>query len=506
MIASCKMSINQRDFLKVSGFALGAGTFPPLASAYSKSKPLPRNIIFLVTDGMSHGVVSLAEYFSKIARGRGTRWWSWLEDPSTHQAMMETRSLNSAVTDSAAAASAWGAGTRIFNRAINTLPDGTTLVPIGKLAMAAGKKLGLVTTARITHATPAGFLAAVPHRNMENEIAVQYLESGIDLLLGGGRYHFDADTREDSRDLIQGFRQKNYTFLESKDQLGKIGDAVKIIGLFDYDHLPYTIDHSSDQSLREKIPTLAEMTKAALDHLDRGDRGFFVQIEAARVDHAAHCNDIGALLWDQLAFDDAVAAAEEFASNRDDTLLVLCTDHGNSNPGLNGIGAEYEQSSRYLETILDYNRSLSSLQADLRWDMARGNMPSVKTLQNSFMLHFQVKAEKTYAEKMLAGLNKQIPDDTSDQQKNFFGIAGQILGNFNGVGWSGVTHTADICPLMARGPGIDAWRGFLKNSDVFHLLCASMGLRHQNPSMDYAAAKKFMTPLEPIKHGNWMDS
>src|SRR5690606_14792938 len=108
----------------------------------------------------------------------------------------------SPVTDSAAAASAWGSGSRIFNWAMNMLPDGRALTPIAPLAKRAGRAVGLVTTTRITHATPAGFAAAAPSRNLEDDIAPQYLDV-VDVLLGGGRRHFDSAQRRDKRDLLR---------------------------------------------------------------------------------------------------------------------------------------------------------------------------------------------------------------------------------------------------------------------------------------------------------------
>src|SRR5690606_5691167 len=104
--------------------------------------------------------------------------------------------------DSAAAGSSWGCGRRIPNGKINMTGDNEPLRPLGVIAKEGGKAVGLVSTCRITHATPASFAANVASRNMEDTIAEQYLERGIDVLLGGGLKQFSAETRGDNKDLV----------------------------------------------------------------------------------------------------------------------------------------------------------------------------------------------------------------------------------------------------------------------------------------------------------------
>jgi alkaline phosphatase len=112
----------------------------------------------------------------------------------------------------------------------------------------------------------------------------------------------------------------------------------KVLGLFYDSHLPYTIDHIHSDALKRTVPTLAEMTRKALEILGDAPNGFLLQVEGGRVDHAAHANDAASIMWDQLAFDDAVEVVYEFVAKRDDTLMIVTSDHGNANPGLNGMG------------------------------------------------------------------------------------------------------------------------------------------------------------------------
>src|SRR4029434_4694557 len=108
----------------------------------------------------------------------------------------------------------------------------------------------------------------------------------------------------------------------------------RVLGLFWSDHLPYTIDRNREPAMQSRVPTLAEMTSSALQNLSHSPDGFLLQVEGGRVDHAAHDNDAASMLHDQLAFDDAIGVALEFAKEHGDTLVIITTDHGTGNPGL----------------------------------------------------------------------------------------------------------------------------------------------------------------------------
>jgi alkaline phosphatase len=324
-----------------------------------------KNIIFMVSDGMSAGVPSLADEFGKLVRGKGSFWYQLLQSPDATLGFFDMAALNSLVTDSASASSAWGSGSRIFNGQINVLPDGTRLTPIAPIVKQAGKKVGLVTTTRITHATPAGFAAVQPRRDDEDDIAPQYLNV-VDVLMGGGLRHYASDRRKDGKDLIKTYQDAGYVFWNTRDQVISNARPQKVLGLFYDSHLPYTIDHIHSDALKRTVPTLAEMTRKALEILGDAPNGFLLQVEGGRVDHAAHANDAAGIMWDQLAFDDAVEVVYEFVAKRDDTLMIITSDHGNSNPGLNGMGDEYEASNKAMAMLQHAKCSFEELPKKLR--------------------------------------------------------------------------------------------------------------------------------------------
>jgi len=442
----------------------------------------PKSIIFMVSDGMSAGVPSLAEPFSQLVRSTGTYYWGLLRSESVARGFLDMASANSLVTDSAAAVSSWSTGERINNGKINVSPDGRKLTPIGRLVHQTGKRVGLVTTTRITHATPAGFVANATDRNREFDISPQYLEEEVDVLLGGGRRQFDGALRPDGVGLISSFREKGYSILDSRDSLIRGGNASgeRMLGLFGLDHLPFSIDRNANEELKKSVPTLAEMTRAALASLVQHSGGFLLQVEGGRIDHAAHSNDAGALLWDQLAFDDAIGVVLEFLKDQPDTLVVVTTDHGNANPGLNGVGAWYAESTQAFERLADAKASYGRLRSEIlrkRATAGAERKATTSVVHEVFARRLGIDLEDGEVAIISRMMDGEFPDEPSHQQRNIVGIVGQILGNYTGIGWTGVSHTADLVMTVAAGAGRSRFAGLQRNTDVFKHLAELLGVR-----------------------------
>ena len=184
---------SRRQFLKLSGLAGAASLLPAsksVAASSAQAAGPAKNLIFLMVDGLCNGTVGLAHHWKLRHEQTPLNWIQLFERVDFKRAYQETASASSPVTDSAAAASSWGSGQRVNNGSINVNASGQSLKPILSYAKEAGKATGLVTTCRITHATPAGFAANVTDREMEDQIALQYLEREVDVLLGGGARNF----------------------------------------------------------------------------------------------------------------------------------------------------------------------------------------------------------------------------------------------------------------------------------------------------------------------------
>lgn len=475
-------SLNRRDFLRTglaSSFLLAAGSRSLALSPAVRSEPgRARNVIFLVSDGMSLGTLTLAERYRRRFDGRGTHWLGLYTRPDLRRALMDTASANSLVTDSAAASSAWGCGCKVKNGSINITPDGRPQTPILAVAQAAGRAAGLVTTARITHATPAGFAAQADSRTDENSIAEQYLTRRIDVLLGGGADFFSAEKRPDRRDLFGEFAQAGYRVAREREALLAFSNTDRVLGVFGPDHLPFTLDARVDATLGARTPRLAEMARAALRRLEAHAGGFVLQIEGARIDHAAHGNDVGALVHDQLAFDDAVGEVLKFVEGRDDTLVIVTTDHGNANPGLNGTGGSFDSrggsygdTQKCFERLADFQRSntwvLQGLTADSTADAVRAR---VREANGIALIDDEV-------ELLQRALRKDPAPREGYRVRNPALITlGQLVSNYTSIGWTGTQHTSDFVELAAFGPGSEAVGGLIQNNEVFGIMTRALGV------------------------------
>lgn len=230
--------------------------------------------------------------------------------------LIETRSANSSVTDSAAAATALACGVRTNNGMVGMAPDGTRLRSIAEAAKAEGKAVGIVTTDAITGATPAGFSAHVPHRSQSGEILAQQIASGFDLFLGGGR-------RVLTEPLSEQLAAAGYELVEDVEALRSASG--KVFGLFAPGVMTAMVERRSGAPSSE--PTLPEMAAKALEVLDANPQGFFLMIEGAQVDKGNHAHDLPWATYELLAFDETVAQVLAWADAHPGTVVMITADH-----------------------------------------------------------------------------------------------------------------------------------------------------------------------------------
>lgn len=471
--------VNRRSFLKTGALGslfVGSGAFAHGGQAATTDTDRiahpgdAKNVIFLVSDGMSIGTLTMADLLLRRREGRHSHWAQLYQDDRARQGLMDMASLDSIVTDSAAAASSWGSGNRINNNAVNIGPDGEEYRTLCEIFRDAGKGTGLVTTTRITHATPAGFSINMEGRWMEDAIAAQYLEREYDVLLGGGTRHFHPDMRDDGTDLFGGFREKGYTVARTKADLMDWNAQGQILGTFFDSHVPYTLDHLNTPEFERDIPTLAEMTDRALERLSKNDSGFILQVEGGRVDHAAHSNDSAGLVYDQIAFDDAISRALAFAEGRDDTLIVITTDHGNANPGVNGIGSGYEDSNPMFDTLQDMKHTNN-------WVLARLDEDSTyREIQETVEEAWQFPITRRQAHILQESLQGKF-QAVYEARSRPSAVLSAIQANYTAINWIGSMHTSDYVELTALGPGSEAIGQFTRNTQLFDVMVEAAGVR-----------------------------
>ncbi|MHA2294695.1 MAG: alkaline phosphatase [Candidatus Hodarchaeales archaeon] len=268
-----------------------------------------RSVILMIGDGLGKEQVKLA------------KWVEVGKDGSLNMEQLPinlditTYSSNDQITDSAAAATALSTGQKTNNGMIALSPASERLETILELAKNKLKKsTGIISTARLTHATPASFISHEVSRDNEYEIARQIVEEqNVDVLLGGGRARFSLHSTT--------LKEKGYTTVENKTALEDVQSG-KVIGLFSSEHM--TSERNRD---REEDPSLAEMTSKAIEILSQDPNGFFLMVEGAQIDWAGHDNDGIDNALETIEFDKAVAVARNYAELDGNTLLIVTADH-----------------------------------------------------------------------------------------------------------------------------------------------------------------------------------
>lgn len=462
--------MNRRLFFKNGGLvSIGAllpkffvdETYNNSVSIVNKGKKA-KNIIMLVSDGMSSGTLNMADIYLSRKTGNGSLWLNLYRENKITRGLMDMASASSIVTDSAAASSSWGSGFRVKNGSLNIGVNNEEYLPIWQKFKRHGKSAGCVTTVPITHATPAGFCVSNKSRNSQPEIALQYLEQGFEVLLGGGQKYFDASKREDKKDVYQLYKEKNYQVVTTKEELNKSDTTKKILGVFDDDALPYSVDYNNSDSLKKNIPTLAEMTQKAISILNQNPNGFVLQVEAGKVDWAAHANDIAGLLFDQIAFDETIKVALDFAEKDKETLIIITTDHGNANPGI----IYGSKANSNFDSIEKYKTSNESL---LNSFSANTSTSDWKEIVNDKLGITLLDDDIAFLKKYYEGLKKE--DDGLYNYRNLpYKTFAEIQKKYNSIGWISMDHSADYTEIAMFGPGSEKLKPFIKNTDLHYFM------------------------------------
>lgn len=469
--------MRRRDFFRNTAFAAaGAAVLSPIHSIAGAGRrglsdrsagKLAKNIIFMVSDGMSIGTLSMANMLSERRDGRLSEWISLYHRGVVNRGLMDTASADSLVTDSAAASSSWGGGVRVNNGSLNVAPDGSRPTPIWQKFKAAGKAVGCVTTVPITHATPAGFCVNTESRSAQPEIALMYHDLRFDVMMGGGSEFFSAEKRKDKQDVFGKFAASGFQVAKTREEMLAIdaaGNDAPVLGVFHQDGLPYALDRENDATLKNNTPSLAEMVGVAIRRLQKNRKGFVLQVEAGKVDWAAHANDTGGLLYDQLAFDEALATVLAFAEADGDTLVVVTTDHGNANPGLFGGTKAFERVFEFKHTndwvLQGIDRDFTAAQVRERIEHAQG---------------YAITANE--AIQLLAHyVTDRNEDGLYNPYKLPFADLAAIQQKYTSIGWGSTGHSGDHVEVTAFGPGQELLKPFVRNTDMHNIMLEAAGV------------------------------
>jgi alkaline phosphatase len=395
----------------------------------------PRNLVLMVADGFGPAQLTLA----RLASPHGKLLLDELL-----VGKISTASEDSLVTDSAAGATAYACGLKTFNGGVAVKPDGKACATLLEAAKASGMRTGLVVTSELTHATPAAFAAHCVDRDEAAFIGRQMLESGVDVAMGGGMNIFKNYGMWD-------YATTHFNVITTKEELETAALARPLLGVFAANHFPYSIDGGH-------APSLEEMTVKAFPLL-ANKKGFFMMIEGSRIDHAAHSNDVAAMVQEVLAFDEALRAVVEYAEQTENTLVVVVADHETGGLGI-GRG--------------DYSYNVSAVHA-IHASIARiaSNVTAPYTQAKV------IAAVQRFTELWATGDEAFFPKDTIEAPTGVTAstIAGLITTYFNvktQTGWTTKAHTGVDVSLFAYGMGSSHFVGGIKSNDAVGRLMAEI--------------------------------
>jgi alkaline phosphatase len=271
-----------------------------------------RNVILIIGDGMGLAQMSFLAYSTD-------RPVAVEQFPVV--GLQKTHSASHLITDSGASATAIACGLKTYNNAIGTSADSLPCHTLLELAKAQGKATGIVVTSSIVHATPAAFFAHQSLRGFHEAIAENLLHIGVDYVVGGGQMYF-TNRFSDDRNLVEEMRKMGYTVSgydkKSFNAFSKRSDSKMAYFTAYSEPLPRM------QGREDLSPVVTHALRTLTAH---GDEGFFLMIEGSQVDFACHAQNAGYLLSEMKDLNGAIHTAYEYASRRDDTLVIVTGDH-----------------------------------------------------------------------------------------------------------------------------------------------------------------------------------
>jgi alkaline phosphatase len=453
----------------------------------------PKYVFYFIGDGLGASQRQISEYYYKHITGDDDAKLIMNQFPIA--GINTTYSANTLVTDSAAAGTALATGYKTNNGMISVLPDGTEVKTLLQAAQEKSMSTGLVTTTRVTHATPAVFGSHNPDRNDENAIAEDYLVNAVDFIAGGGVRHFipqdfQADSvdpagntikskRTDDIDLLEEFADADYDVFwgseGAEDFMGAdFTGKDKVLALFTYSHIPYEIDRVNDGMI---LPSLAEMTSAAVDALSSNENGFFLMVEGGRIDHACHANDVAGTIWDTIAFDEAVKVGYDFLQDHaDETLILVCADHETGGMGL-GFATNYFLNMEPIDLVK------TSIEDQTQYVYETGKRDEFfEFIVDQFGLtnlddreYYEISKAMDAVDTKGAAANIFIGVEYGSYDPVAVAVAHVVSERAN-LMWTTYAHTGTAVPLSAVGVNSGLFGGYKDNTEVGQAMAQAGGL------------------------------
>ena len=432
--------------------------------AFAQNATKPKYVFLFIGDGMSIPQRMVTEQFSKLTRGKGLAINSL-----DCQGVTTTSAADSFITDSAASGTAIACGEKTNNGRIGMNTDGTRrLESSAEVAKAAGKKVGMVTSVTINHATPAAFYAHNVSRVNYYQIGLDLIASDFDYFCGGGvAQNNKTDDPLYKGDIYDLAAEAGYIVARNRAEFEAIQPGMgKVLASGASNELPYDIDMGPDDI------HLVEFTRQAISMLEDGPNGFFLMVEGGLVDYMCHANDAAATIREVLALDECVELALDFAAKHPgETLIVVTGDHETGGLTLGFAGTAYQS---FIQNLAAQTCSQEAMQRKFN-DLKGKTFEEAKALitecsglvfdqPNEAKLGNLILTANEQAEIQRA-FERQFKDGGNDGHSLTTAVI-KMLDNKSAVGWTSGAHTALPVSTTASGVGAENFSNMLDNTNI----------------------------------------
>lgn len=380
-----------------------------------------------------------------------------------------TYDSTSVVPDSASTATSLSSGFKTLSGVIGMKEDKTTVTPyITEALKKKGMSVGIVSSVKIVHATPAAFYSHIDNRNKYDDIAVQMINSGFDLFVGGGgNKHFDPQIRPDKRDLYKEAAGKGFSVAKTGKEFLAAKPGQKIManlpGDIKDEALPYVMDRKQDDL------SLTQVVVKSTEILSANKKGFFLMVEEGKVDWACHANDTGAVIANMIDFDKAIATAVEFKKKHPNTLIIVTGDHECGGLGLS-MGLEYRVSPElFLDQKLSFEVADVKIEKILKAAEANAE-EQIFAVADEFGLTNLTEAERV---QIIKAMNDQKGSLSKQQLEVLYGgykpvsmTFCRLINKRANLSWTSFAHTGIPVMTTAEGIGAEKFAGYTDNTDI----------------------------------------
>lgn len=468
------------------------------AMAEGESESHPKYVFMFIGDGMGNPQVTATQYYLGAMENPDS------DIPVPAQlsftqfealGLVTTYDASSFCPDSASTATSMASGEKTLSGVINYNIDKTEPFKlITEYAKEAGKKVGVITSVSLDHATPAAYYAKAPSRKQYYDIAVQGLTgTTLDYLGGGSFLKPDGDGTQEN--LFELAAENGWTLANTNEAIRALNaDSGRVLAIdpniADSEALNYEIDRVRKEEAGEDILALADYVKAGIDVLDN-ENGFFMMCEGGKIDWSGHANDAATSIHETIAFSDAVQVAIDFAKEHaDETLIIVTADHETGGMTIGFATTAYDTHFNYLTSQKISFADFDAVIADLREKNAafEDALEAVKTYygltteadQPLSLTESDVQALKAAFELSMTAKDarKENAEDALlyGGYEPFSMAVSHIMNNKAGLSYTSYAHTGLQIPVYAQGVGAQTFSGLYDNTDIFNKTMDVMGL------------------------------